>query len=32
MFAGKTRNTPLLGKELPSSIVASYINGEWTEV
>ena len=32
MFAGKTRNTPLLGKELPSSIVASYINGVWTEV
>lgn len=32
MLTGKVRNTPLLGKELPSSIVSSYIGGEWTEV
>ena len=32
MLTGKVRNTPLLGKELPSSIVGSYIGGEWTEV
>ena len=32
MFAGKTRNTPLLGKELSSKIVGSYIGGIWNEV
>ena len=32
LFAGQIRNTPFLGKEIPSSIVASYIGGEWTEV
>ena len=32
LFAGQVRNTPFLGKEIPSSIVASYIGGEWTEV
>ena len=32
LFAGQVRNTPLLGRDLPSSIVASYIGGEWTEV
>ena len=32
MFAGQVRNTPLLGKELPSKIVGSYIGGIWNEV
>lgn len=31
MFAGKTRNCPLLGKKLPSRILGTYINGTWTE-
>lgn len=30
-FAGHVCNSPLLGKELPSSIVGSYISGVWTE-
>lgn len=29
-FAGHVSNSPLLGKELPSSIIGSYINGIWT--
>jgi dihydroorotase len=29
-FAGHVCNSPLLGKELPSSISATYINGVWT--
>ena len=32
MFAGQVWNSPLLGKQLPSSIVGTYINGNWTEV
>ena len=31
-FAGHVCNSPLTGKELPSSILASYINGVWTEL
>ena len=31
-FAGHVCNSPLLGKELPSSILATYINGVWTEL
>ncbi len=31
-FAGHVCNSPLLGKELPSSILATYINGIWTEL
>jgi dihydroorotase len=31
MFAGKTRNCPLLGKKLPSRILGTYINGNWNE-
>lgn len=30
-FAGHVCNSPLLDKELPSSIVGSYISGVWTE-
>ena len=30
-FAGHVYNSPLLGKELPSSIVGSYIYGVWNE-
>lgn len=30
-FAGHVCNSPLLGKTLPSTIVASYINGVWTD-
>ena len=29
-FAGHVCNSPLMGKELPSSILATYINGVWT--
>jgi len=29
-FAGHVCNSPLTGKELPSSILATYINGVWT--
>ena len=29
-FAGHVCNSPLLGKELPASISATYINGVWT--
>ena len=31
-FAGHVCNSPLTGKVLPSSILASYINGVWTEL
>jgi dihydroorotase len=31
-FAGHVCNSPLLGKELPSSILATYINGVWTNL
>ena len=31
-FAGHVCNSPLTGNELPSSILASYINGVWTEL
>ena len=31
-FAGHVCNSPLLGKELPSSILATYINGVWTKI
>ena len=31
-FAGHVCNSPLLGKELPSSILATYVNGVWTEL
>ena len=31
-FAGHVCNSPLLGKELPSSILAIYINGFWKEM
>ena len=31
-FAGHVCNSPLTGKELPSSILARYINGVWTEL
>lgn len=31
-FAGHVCNSPLMGKVLPSSILASYINGVWTEL
>ena len=31
-FAGHVCNSPLLGKELPSSILAVYINGFWKEM
>ena len=31
-FAGHVCNSPLTGKELPSSTLASYINGVWTEL
>ena len=31
-FAGHVCNSPLTGKELPSSILATYINGVWTEL
>lgn len=31
-FAGQVCNTPLLGKELSSSLVGSYINGIWRSV
>lgn len=31
-FAGHVCNSPLLGKELPSTIVGSYIHGIWSEV
>ena len=31
-FAGHVCNSPLTGKVLPSSILASYINGAWTEL
>jgi dihydroorotase len=31
-FAGHVCNSPLLGKELPSSILATYINGVLTEL
>lgn len=31
-FAGHVCNSPLMGKELPSSILATYINGVWTEL
>ncbi|WP_405342605.1 dihydroorotase [Fibrobacter sp.] len=30
-FAGHVCNSPFLGKELPSSILGTYINGVWTE-
>lgn len=30
-FAGHVCNTPLMGKEVPSSIVGAYIHGTWTE-
>lgn len=32
MFAGQVRNSPLLGKKIPSTILGSYLNGLWTEV
>lgn len=32
MFAGQVRNSPLLGKEIPSAICGTYINGVWNEV
>ena len=32
MFAGQVHNSPLLGKQLPSSILGTYINGEWRGV
>ncbi len=31
-FAGHVCNSPLVGKELPSSILGSFINGVWTEL
>jgi len=31
-FAGHVCNSPLLGKELPSSILATYINGVFTQL
>ena len=31
-FAGHVCNSPLTGKVLPSSILATYINGVWTEL
>ena len=31
-FAGHVCNSPLMGKQLPSSILATYINGVWTEL
>ena len=31
-FAGHVCNSPFLGKELPSSILGTYINGVWTEL
>ena len=31
-FAGHVCNSPFTGKELPSSILATYINGVWTEL
>ena len=31
-FAGHVCNSPLLGKELPSSILATYINGVYTQL
>ncbi|MCF0214910.1 MAG: dihydroorotase [Fibrobacteraceae bacterium] len=32
MFAGQVRNSPLLGKEVPSKIMGTYLGGLWTEV
>ena len=32
LFAGQVRNCPLLGQELPSSILGTYLGGLWTEV
>ena len=32
MFAGQVRNSPLLGKTIPSRLIGSYLNGLWTEV
>lgn len=32
MFAGQVRNSPLLGKKIPSKILGSYVGGLWTEV
>jgi dihydroorotase len=32
MFAGQVCNSPLLGKQLPSSILGTYINSEWRGV
>lgn len=32
LLAGAVRNTPLLNRELPSSIMGSYIQGIWTKV
>lgn len=31
VFAGHVCNSPFLGKELPSSVLGTYINGVWTE-
>lgn len=31
-FAGHVSNSPLMGTELPSSILATYINGVWNEL
>ena len=31
-FAGHVCNSPFLGKELPSTILGTYINGVWTEL
>ena len=31
-FAGHVCNSPLMGKKLPSSILATYINSVWTEL
>lgn len=32
MFAGQVRNSPLLGKKIPSKILGSYLGGLWTKV
>lgn len=32
MFAGQVRNSPLLGKSIPSKLLGSYLGGLWTEV
>jgi dihydroorotase len=31
-FAGHVSNSPLLGKTLPSSILATFVSGVWTKL